>query len=205
MRKLRINSDGGCRTNPGPAGAGCVAYQIDEEGKPHCIYEKATFIEKASNNGAEYTAMGMALEYALSQDYQEVEIQADSKLVVEQVNRNWQVKAVDLIPLYEDCAKKLKALRARGVKVIIKWVPREQNQHADSLANLAMDRKTGCEYKHTVNLEKQMSRCLDAMIKHENLVLELIKHPKQIKNKRADLAMTWEEVVQAWADMKVTF
>lgn len=204
-KHLRINSDGGCRLNPGPAGAGCVAYLINEAGEPECIYEKAIYINNASNNSAEYQALLLALEFIPSQEPDEVEILCDSKLVVEQVNKTWQVKAVDLIPLNEQCVKKLASIRALGIKVTIKWIPRELNQHADSLANLAMDRKTGCEYRHNIKLDVQMNRCLDAMIQHENLVLELIKYPKQIKNKRKDLAVTWEEVVQAWADMKVTF
>ena len=205
MKKLLVQSDGGARQNPGPAGAGCVAYLIDKYGGKDSIYEKAIYVEHASNNGAEYLGLKLALEYVANQEADEVEILLDSKLVVEQINKVWQVKAPDLIPLHQECSKKLSAIRSRGTKVLIRWVPREQNQHADSLANLAMDRKTGCEYRHNVKLDVQMARCLDAMITHENLVLDLIKNPKHIKNKRNELANTWEEVVQAWAAVKIDF
>lgn len=207
MRKLKVQTDGGCRLNPGPSGLGVVAYQYTEnDTKLECIYEKAVFNTKSSNNAAEYAALLLGLEYISSlDDVSEVEFLADSKLIVEQMNKVWQVKAPDLIELHKKCTKRLVDIRNSGVKVTIKWVPREQNQHADSLANLAMDRKSDCEYKHNVNLDVQMNRCLDAMIKHEKLILDVIKHPKHIKNKRQELADTWEEVISAWADMKVTF
>jgi ribonuclease HI len=205
MKRLILNTDGGCRINPGPAGAGCVAYVPNDKGEKECIYEKAVFIQHASNNGAEYQGMIMALEYINNQSPEEAEIYSDSKLIVEQMNKVWMVKAPDLVPLYDIASKKLSNLKQQGTKVTIRWIPREQNQHADSLANLAMDRKSDCEYRHNIKLDVQMTRCLEAMIQHENLILELIKHPKMLKSKRHDLAMTWEEIVQAWADMKVTF
>jgi ribonuclease HI len=204
-KKLLINCDGGCRANPGPSGLGCVVYEYTGENKLECIYEKAAFQTRSSNNAAEYGALLLALEYVNNTSPSEVEILSDSRLIVEQINKVWQVKAPELIELNKKCTKKLVDIRAEGTKVTIRWVPREQNQHADTLANLAMDRKTGCEYHHNIDLSVQTNRCLEAMIVHERAVLDVIKYPKHMRNKRQELAETWEEVVNAWADMKVTF
>jgi probable phosphoglycerate mutase len=58
----------------------------------------------------------------------------DSKLVVEQMSGRWKIKHPDMKPL---------ALEAGRVfppgRVTYEWIPREQNKHADRLANEAMD------------------------------------------------------------------
>ena len=59
----------------------------------------------------------------------------DSKLVVEQMSGRWQIKHPDM--------RRLAARGARGAARLRRsryaWIPREQNKHADRLANEAMD------------------------------------------------------------------
>ncbi len=63
----------------------------------------------------------------------------DSKLVVEQMSGHWKIKHPDLIPLAGQAAR-----RAGGLgRSSYTWVPREQNAHADRLANEAMDESAG--------------------------------------------------------------
>ena len=59
----------------------------------------------------------------------------DSKLVVEQMSGRWKIKHPDMRPL----AAEAKRLARPGTTYT--WVPREQNAHADRLANEALDGK----------------------------------------------------------------
>ena len=59
----------------------------------------------------------------------------DSKLVVEQMSGNWKIKHPDMKPLA------LEANRLAPFGTTYTWVPREQNKHADRLANEALDGK----------------------------------------------------------------
>ncbi|WP_053699227.1 bifunctional RNase H/acid phosphatase [Streptomyces sp. NRRL F-5755] len=131
-RTLIVEADGGSRGNPGPAGYGAVV--IDpESGQP--LAEAAEYIGTATNNVAEYRGLlaGLRAAHALDPDA-EVRVRMDSKLVVEQMSGRWKIKHPDMRPL---------AAEARTVfppgRVTYEWIPREQNKHADLLANEAMD------------------------------------------------------------------
>ena len=58
----------------------------------------------------------------------------DSKLVVEQMSGRWKIKHPDMKPLAAEAARILPP-----AQVTYEWIPREQNKHADRLANEAMD------------------------------------------------------------------
>lgn len=62
----------------------------------------------------------------------------DSKLVVEQMSGRWKIKHPDMKPLAAEAARILPASA-----VTYEWIPREQNKHADRLANEAMDAGKG--------------------------------------------------------------
>ena len=57
----------------------------------------------------------------------------DSKLVVEQMSGRWKVKHPSMRPLA------VEASRLAPFGTTYTWVPREQNKHADRLANEALD------------------------------------------------------------------
>ena len=59
----------------------------------------------------------------------------DSKLVVEQMSGRWKIKHPDMKPLA------MEANRLAPFGTTYTWVPREQNKHADRLANEALDGK----------------------------------------------------------------
>ena len=59
----------------------------------------------------------------------------DSKLVVEQMSGRWKIKHPDMRPLAAE------ATRLAPFGTTYTWVPREQNKHADRLANEALDGK----------------------------------------------------------------
>ncbi|KAA6222202.1 bifunctional RNase H/acid phosphatase [Streptomyces albofaciens JCM 4342] len=131
-RTLIVEADGGSRGNPGPAGYGAVV--IDpESGQP--LAEAAEYIGTATNNVAEYRGLlaGLRAAHALDPDA-EVRVRMDSKLVVEQMSGRWKIKHPDMRPL----ASEARTVFPPG-RVTYEWIPREQNKHADRLANEAMD------------------------------------------------------------------
>ena len=67
----------------------------------------------------------------------DVEVFADSELMVKQLNRVYKVKSEDLRPLFEKAAALLKGFRSS--KIV--HVYREENAAADKLANEAIERR----------------------------------------------------------------
>ena len=128
--KYKVFCDGASRSNPGEAAIG-VSIQID--GKEIHTISKA--IGVASNNEAEYLALESALEYCIKNNFMNLEIFLDSKLVVEQVNGNFKVKSNNLKPLRDKILEYIEKLEF----VNISHVYREHNKRADELANLALD------------------------------------------------------------------
>ncbi|MCA1712446.1 MAG: bifunctional RNase H/acid phosphatase [Actinobacteria bacterium] len=131
-RRLLIEADGGSRGNPGPAGYGAV---VKDAVTGDVLAERAAGIGTATNNVAEYGGLIAGLKAALDLEPAEVEVRMDSKLVVEQMSGRWQVKHPSMKPLAREAA----ALVAQLPRVRFAWIPREQNKHADRLANEAMD------------------------------------------------------------------
>ena len=83
---------------------------------------------------AEYSGLIAGLELAEQvAPGADIEVRMDSKLVVEQMSGNWKIKHPDMKPLA------LEANRLAPFGTTYTWVPREQNKHADRLANEALD------------------------------------------------------------------
>jgi ribonuclease H / adenosylcobalamin/alpha-ribazole phosphatase len=131
-----VEADGGSRGNPGPAGYGAV---VIDPATGAVLAERSAAIGTATNNVAEYRGLIAGLEAALEIEARRVDVRMDSKLVVEQMSGRWQVKHEGLRGL----AREAVALRQRFDEVTFAWIPREQNRHADRLANEAMDAAAG--------------------------------------------------------------
>lgn len=131
-----VKSDGGARGNPGPAGIGVV---IENNGQ--VVAELSEYLGAMTNNQAEYRALIAALEKVLELGGQgsRVECVLDSELVVQQLAGSYRVKHQDLKPLYQRLQELVNEL---GGLVSFRAVPRQDNRHADQLANQAIDRAT---------------------------------------------------------------
>lgn len=197
---LQLYCDGGSRSNPGPSGLGIAGYHISVDGKRECIYEKGMFLEDCSNNIAEYLALLQALNYAIGSDYKFIEVYSDSKLIVEQVNGRWKVKSPDLKDLAESAIVKINDMKKAGVRATLTWIPREKNVHADSLANLAMDRKASAEYRRDIRQADKMQRHMEAMLSHEELVKSIVNEPRRSKIRQ--LKESFDRVVETWSHLK---
>ncbi len=130
-----IEADGGSRGNPGNAAYGAV---LRDAQTGEVIAERAERIGIATNNVAEYRGLiaGLEMVAELTPDAT-VEARLDSKLVVEQMSGRWKIKHPDMKPL----ALQANRLAPPGIRYT--WVPREQNKHADALANQALDGEEG--------------------------------------------------------------
>lgn len=135
---LTIHTDGGARGNPGPAGFGVV---ITDESK-NTIYQKGEYLGVKTNNEAEYAGLIHALDwlvnYKSEHNIDSIKIFMDSKLVIEQINGHYKVKAVHLKPLYLRCRDLIAQL---SLPLTFSHTLRVGNSEADSLANLAMDNR----------------------------------------------------------------
>lgn len=129
-----IRVDGASRGNPGQAGAGALIRDPDG----NTVRELRKYLGVMTNNMAEYSALVMALAEAKRMGVEEVEVFADSELMVKQLTGKYRVKSVDLKPLFDDAEALLKGFR----KSKIVHVYREENSVADRLANEAIDKRT---------------------------------------------------------------
>ncbi len=129
--KCIVNIDGASRGNPGKAGAGAVIKDV--EGRVLKALKK--YLGTTTNNIAEYSALLVALKGAADLGCGEIEVLADSELLVKQINGVYKVRSEDLRPLYEEAVALLKGFKSYKVR----HVYREQNSAADKLANEAID------------------------------------------------------------------
>jgi ribonuclease HI len=88
-----------------------------------------------TNNEAEYRALIEGLKAAKDWKPDRLEVYLDSKLVVEQMNGAYRVKAPELLPLH----KQAKELLQHFPEVKFAHVERAKNRGADHLANMAID------------------------------------------------------------------
>ena len=133
---IEVWIDGLCEpVNPG--GIACTGYLIKKDGK---VLAKTSEVigrgKGMTNNVAEYTALIRAVEkiVQLGLARQEILVRSDSRLIVNQMNGNWEVKAPLILPLY----KKAK-MTTTTMNIKFNWVPREQNTEADALCRTAYE------------------------------------------------------------------
>ncbi len=130
--------DGGSRGNPGSAAGAAVIVMPD--GSRHTVSQ---FLDKATNNEAEYTGLIIGLQKATELGIQELEVYGDSNLVVNQVSGFWRIKQSHLRPLADQASSLMKQFS----RITLNWVPREQNQLADQAVNNCIDAALGISDK----------------------------------------------------------
>lgn len=127
---LTIFTDGGSRSNPGPAAIAAIFYQNGEK-----IGEYGKSIGVATNNEAEYQAIILALQKAKSLKAGRIDFFLDSELAVKHLNHEYKIKDEKIIPLFI----KVWNLTLDFDKVTFAHVPREKNKEADKLVNKILD------------------------------------------------------------------
>ncbi len=133
ITRVRVYSDGAARGNPGPAGAGAILVEpsgqvVDRLGK---------YLGTQTNNFAEYSGLLLGLKRARDLGVTEVEVFADSELMIRQLGGRYQVKSTSLRPLFDEALKLLNHFE----RVKLVHVPREMNRAADEMSNRAIDER----------------------------------------------------------------
>ena len=123
---LVLYFDGASRGNPGPSSYGVWSPAGLEDAKTLGV---------TTNNVAEWRGFLAALDLALEAGAQDVEIRADSQLVLRQFSGEYRMKAPHLAGFLEEARRK--ARRIPRLRVV--HVPRAENHEADALANAALD------------------------------------------------------------------
>ena len=128
---FHLYTDGACRGNPGPGGAGAVL--MDQRGNVVATAKK--YLGSCTNNIAEYRALIIGVEEALKRHCRKVRIFLDSELLVKQVKGAYRVRNPELKILMVELRRLLSFLDG----YTIEHIARRSNALADSLANDAID------------------------------------------------------------------
>ncbi len=123
---LVLYFDGASRGNPGPSSYGVWS--------PSGLKD-AKVLGVTTNNVAEWRGFLAALDVALASGAEEVEIRADSQLVLRQFSGEYRMKAAHLAAYLDEARRKARGLR----RLTVLHVPREENHEADALANRVLD------------------------------------------------------------------
>ncbi len=131
LTELKLYADGGSRGNPGPSASGYVLMTMDEG----IIAQGGLYLGLNTNNQAEYTALKIGLEEALSRGVKVIHVYMDSELVIRQMTGLYKVKNADLLVLHQT----IKLLAGRFENITYTHVPRALNKLADAMVNEVLD------------------------------------------------------------------
>lgn len=129
--KLTTYTDGGSRSNPGPAASGIVI----KDATGNTLAAFGVYLGIQTNNFAEYSALVSALQKAKELGATEVDCVLDSELVVKQMRREYKVKEATLQKLFLQVYN----LAAGFKKVTYRHVLRAYNKEADAEVNKTLD------------------------------------------------------------------
>ena len=137
-RVVQVHFDGACQP---PRGGGIATYGFTVDGAGFSYEESglavAPWTSTATNNVAEYTAAIRALEWLRSRAYDGlVLLIGDSQLVIRQMRGEYEVRASHLRAYHE----RLVQLAGQFTEVRFVWVRREENDRADALSKLALEK-----------------------------------------------------------------
>lgn len=131
LTEIKMYADGGSRGNPGPSASGYVLMTMDDI----VVFEGGQYMGITTNNQAEYNALKLGLQEAISRGARTVHVYMDSLLVVNQMKGLYKVKHRDLAPVYQS----ILAMLHHFDKVTFTHVPRELNKLADGMVNEILD------------------------------------------------------------------
>ncbi|OWZ11152.1 hypothetical protein PHMEG_00015869 [Phytophthora megakarya] len=130
--------DGGSRGNPGPGGSGAIIAELTPQASTPKLLWMASISQcsrRTTNNLAEYRGLLAGLKWALSARISNLHVVGDSNMILTQLRRRRQPRAVHLRDLYAQCRELADRL------YVCEWSHhlRAFNKAADRLANIAMD------------------------------------------------------------------
>lgn len=118
-----VEFDGGGQ-RPGPVKAACIVELSDGS-----VHKAVKRFDRGTHNTAEYQALMLGLRLALDHGARHVVAKGDSRVVVRQVNRDWQTRNAALLLLRTEADELLAQFESWEVK----WIRRKENRRADAL------------------------------------------------------------------------
>lgn len=128
-KSVTLYVDGAADLHTKTAGIGGVFYRNSDE-----LFSFSEFIGSATNNEAEYQALIKGLEESHILDISNIEIFADSELIVKQINGDYKVKNERMQRLHH----KAIGLFGKFNSWSLTHIPREKNSVADKLSKEGM-------------------------------------------------------------------
>ena len=125
MEKIRVFTDGACSGNGTASALTGIGVVVEWVGKQPTVISKP--YGHGTNNTAEYNALLEALQYIYDEKIMVVEINADSNLMVSQVNGVWKCKDATLKELCTLAQKRINHLIQNGYDVKLQYIRREFN------------------------------------------------------------------------------
>jgi|SRR5690625_38968 len=128
---LEIYIDGATKGHPGDSGIGFLIKNNQER------IEGYAYIGESTNHEAEFNALIYVLDYCQEHFQNEIlSVRSDSKLVVDLVNRGCYKKDP-----YKSLVIEVNKKSEAFPHFFIKWIPEQENKHADRLARHAIHAK----------------------------------------------------------------
>ncbi|PAE16536.1 hypothetical protein CHH91_07695 [Virgibacillus sp. 7505] len=133
---VRVYVDGGFDKKTGRGGLGCVIH-YEQNQKEYRLRRNQEMEQLISNNEAEYAALHFAIGVLseIGVKDQEIEVNTDSRTVVNQMSEEWPVYEKELKYWADKVDDVLKRI---GLTVQYGHVDRNQNKEADQLASQAL-------------------------------------------------------------------
>ncbi|MCU7556721.1 ribonuclease HI family protein [Macrococcus capreoli] len=91
--------------------------------------EYGEYLGQIDNHTAEWQSLIVGMKLAIQQGCQSLLINSDSKIVVDSIDKQY-VKQ----PLFKSYLQDYNTLATAFELVLINWIPRQQNKHADTIA-----------------------------------------------------------------------
>ena len=128
-KSIKLFVDGAADLHTKTAGIGGVFFRNGDE-----LFSYSEFIGNATNNEAEYGALIRGLEESLKLNILDIDIFADSELVVKQINGEYKVKNDRMQKLYGKAISLFENFNSWSLA----HIPREKNTIADKLSKDGM-------------------------------------------------------------------
>ena len=126
---VELYVDGAADLHSKTAGIGGVFYQYGNE-----IDTFSEYLDDATNNEAEYSALIRGLHMAKEMNIASINIFSDSQLIVNQVNGEFRVKHEKMIPLHAEATELLDDFDSWSLE----YIPRDNNTVAAKLCKAGM-------------------------------------------------------------------
>jgi ribonuclease HI len=125
-----------------------------------------------TNNATEYNALLIGMQLAEEIGVKHFEAYRDSKLIINQVRGEYEVRHEDLVPYHEATVK----LAGKFESFYINHIPCQQNAHADALASLATSLALPAKMTQKVLVASRDLYCPDFSLEEVEVIADAMEN-----------------------------